>query len=205
MYGDKISLYDIQKMLHQYNKQKKEVDDANTELKQTDLLWHHYMYLLFGKPNKFYFELAPKTFRICKTGNVNVSCEYDDVCVNGRYIKRIDDGLLSVYVSFDIEELVRFVISTEADFTYKYMSRAVLFGAYSMMLLQRILDKKPKYRYRIGDWRFYRSSSKETANTQMIGVISMYMQAMTESSIKCKNRRTIVSKMYSVEPKIVKV
>lgn len=204
MYGDKISLYDIQKILHQYNKQKKEVDDANTELKQTDLLWHHYMYLLFGKLNKFYFELAPKTFRICKTGNVNISCEYDDVCINGRYIKRIDDGLLRVYVSFDIEELVRFVILTDADFAYEHMSRAVLFGAYSMMLLQRMLDKKPKYRYRIGDWRFYRFASKDAANIQLVSVISMYLQAMMGLSKICKNRRTILSKMYNVEPKMIK-
>lgn len=199
-----VSLYDIQKILYNYNKQKREIDDANTELKPTDLLWHHYMRLLFGNTNVYNYEIAPSSFRVCKKGNVNVSYEYDDLCINGRYVKRIDDGFLSVYVSFDIEELVRFVISTDADFTYKNMTRAVLFGAYSMMLLKRVLEIKPNYRYRIKDWRFYRFASKDIANTQMVSIISMYMQALTAFTNRCKSRRTIISKMYNVEPKMVK-
>ena len=130
--------------------------------------------------------------------------DYDDICVNGRYLMRINYGLVRLYISFDIEEFARFLIISDLDFVYKYHTRAMLFGAYSAMLLKRILEKKPNYCYRVKDWRFNGFATKQVADTQMVNIISMYMQAMTTFSKRCKSRRAIVSKMYNVEPKMIK-
>ena len=200
MVEKEISLYDIQKALHQYDKQKRDIEEANTEQIKGDYMWYEILFKLFGTPVFRYTNIAP-SFRICKSKYYHA--EYDDICVNGRYIKRIYYGLVRLYISFDIEEYAKFLIVSDLDFIYEHTSRAQVFGAYSQMLLKRILEVRPKYNYRVKDWRFYRFASKREADSQMVNVISMYMQAIHPSSYRCRSRKSIVSKMFNVDPKMV--
>lgn len=217
----------ITDFLHNYNVFKKELMECPTEVHYGHPIYETVILYMFGeycKYDKSCKECLP-SFRICKASYKNEYSEGVEECrhKNGRYVLQMRIRGVLVFVSFDMDQLVKFVLFARPKqlkdfltgrFGYKY-SQTDIFEAYSSLLQDRILSMNPKYRFanKTTDWTFYVRDPygwvfcdcEKVEYIKMLRIIAMYMEITCKWTHKTHlNNRGILGSVYDIKPTKIK-
>ena len=172
-------------ILKKYHDEKKRIISSPTEPKEGD-----YMY----REVRFYLQIHIETMKLCPTFRVFIAKNrrLENQINNGRYYILNKFYECSYYISFDANELARFVIETGVDL-HNYYETNKFFATYCKYLYNRIMEINPKSNYTKRSFRIDPKNSREEAEKIMINCISRYMQTTS----KKMKKQYIVSNIFN--------